>query len=134
MNESAARAIPTCPPWMPRDGPGLEREDTCKPERRGRHRRGNMRFQPIPTLAALCLLACAAPTRADGASRTDATVAPATKADFEWKGEVASGGRVQVSTVNGDVRVEPATGNTIRVRGTKSGKDAARVTIEVDAK
>jgi DUF4097 and DUF4098 domain-containing protein YvlB len=90
-----------------------------------------MRFQPIPTLAALCLLACAAPTRADGASRTDASV---TKSDFEWKGELASGGRVQVSTVNGDVRVARGTGKTIRVRGTKSGKDAGRVTIEVDAK
>ena len=93
-----------------------------------------MRLPPIPTLAALCLLACTAPTRADGASRTAATVAPATKADFEWKGELASGGRVQVSTVNGDVRVERGTGKTIRVRGTKSGKDAARVTIEVEAK
>lgn len=93
-----------------------------------------MRFHAIPTLAAACLLACTAPTRADGAPRTAATVAPATKSDFEWKGELAAGGRVEVSTVNGDVKVERTSGKGIRVRGTKSGKDASRVTIEVDAK
>jgi DUF4097 and DUF4098 domain-containing protein YvlB len=50
---------------------------------------------------------------------------------FEWTGSAT---QVEVSTVNGDIRVEPSSGETVRVRGTKSGKDAADVEIEVDVK
>lgn len=50
---------------------------------------------------------------------------------FEWTG---SAKQVEVSTVNGDIRVEPSSGKSVRVRGTKSGKDAGDVEIEVEVK
>jgi DUF4097 and DUF4098 domain-containing protein YvlB len=95
-----------------------------------------MRKRPVSTpLAVLFLLACAPKaSQAEGDPASAATVAPAaapTKSDFEWTGEVA---KVEVSTVVGDVRVVAASGNQVRIRASKSGKDAAEVTIDVDVK
>jgi DUF4097 and DUF4098 domain-containing protein YvlB len=93
---------------------------------------------PVQLAAALALaLAACAPkaSHADpGPDRSDpaaATAAAPAKADFEWAGDVR---RVSVSTVEGDVRVVPTSGKDVRVRGTKSGKDAKDVTIEVKKK
>ncbi|HET6582915.1 MAG TPA: DUF4097 family beta strand repeat-containing protein [Nannocystaceae bacterium] len=50
---------------------------------------------------------------------------------FEWSGAAKE---LEISTVDGDIRIEPSSGKGVRVRGTKSGKDAADVEIEVDVK
>ena len=101
-----------------------------------------MRPHPISTaarlaapLAVLGLLACApkaSHAEADpGPAATTAPAARPTKADFEWSGAAA---HVEVSTVLGDVRVVRSSGKEVRIRATKSGKDAGEVRIEADAK
>jgi DUF4097 and DUF4098 domain-containing protein YvlB len=96
-----------------------------------------MRKRSVSTLAlplaALCMLACSPKASlAETSPLPAAGAAPsATKADFEWTGDAAS---VEVSTVNGDVRVVKSAGKTVRIRGTKSGKDAAAITIEAKVK
>jgi hypothetical protein len=89
-------------------------------------------------IAAFALLACApqssrAEPAADDASPS-AAERPAGKTDFEWSGELAAAGRVEIGNVNGDIRVRPSTGKQVRVRGTKSGKDAAELRIDVAVK
>lgn len=98
-----------------------------------------MHARTLPTLlAAIALLSCAPrSSQAESAPGDEGSPAPAaapTKADFEWSGELAAGGRVEIGNVNGDIEVRPGSGKTVRVRGTKSGKDAAELRIDVDAK
>jgi DUF4097 and DUF4098 domain-containing protein YvlB len=82
-------------------------------------------------LSLLVLIACAPSTSgADsgpGLRAAEPAVAASTAADFEWNGEVS---RIDVSTVQGDVRIQAGTGKRVQVHGTKSGKDAKEVTIE----
>ena len=81
------------------------------------------------SLALLLLFACAPRTSgADpGPGHHAAAPASTSAADFEWSGEVA---RIDISTVLGDVKIRAGSGKTVQVHGTKSGKDAADVTIE----
>ncbi|HWB81540.1 MAG TPA: DUF4097 family beta strand repeat-containing protein [Nannocystaceae bacterium] len=82
-------------------------------------------------LSLLVLLACAPSTSgADpGLRGAEPTAAVSRKADFEWTGEAA---KVDVSTVQGDVKITAGSGKRVQVRGTKSGKDAGEVTIEAE--
>jgi putative adhesin len=88
-------------------------------------------MQPrIPSLLLFIALACGPKTSGaeSGHGSSEPAAGPKSSArDFEWSGEVA---RIDISTVLGDVEIRAGSGKTTVVRGTKSGKDAADVTIE----
>ena len=65
-------------------------------------------------IAAFALLACAPQSSRAEPAADDASPAtaerPVGKTDFEWSGELAAGGRVEIGNVNGDIRVRPSVG------------------------
>jgi len=86
----------------------------------------------------LGLCACAPTRTAEGAPvRTHVVDAgeatPGTQARFDWSGEVAAGGRVELHNVNGSVKVVQGSGRTLRVHADKSGRRADEVRIEIHA-
>jgi DUF4097 and DUF4098 domain-containing protein YvlB len=87
-----------------------------------------------PTLVTLlALFACApassAPARPARAPAAGPSSSDAAKADLDWRGDLTA---LKLGTVNGDVTITRAAGRQARVRGFKSGPDAADVRIEVD--
>lgn len=124
----ARRGIFRTPPPQPRDA--------------GRHRRRRMNprtlvfslrlFAPALALIFACAPQASHAAEVRGGAAAEPGRAPAASPlGFEWTG---SAKQVGVSTVRGDIRVEPSSGKSVRVRGTKSGKDAADVEIEVEVK
>lgn len=91
----------------------------------------------LPFLCALALAACAPrPASAGRASRSSAAepaagTAPAGKSALDWHAPLGKKQRLEVATVLGDVRIEPASGGEARVRAFKSGRDADRIRVEV---
>ncbi len=56
-----------------------------------------------------------------------------TTADFDWRGTVAEGDKIEIKNIAGDVRASYTAGSEVVVHATKSGRDSdpASVTIEV---
>ena len=81
-----------------------------------------------PRRALVALLAAAALAVPPAAAAQDTR-----SSDFNWRGEVASGSWVRVRNVNGQMRVEAASGNQVEVSATKRWKrgDPEDVRIEV---
>lgn len=52
---------------------------------------------------------------------------------FEWSGQVATGGTVEIKNINGSIRATPTSGRVVVVRASKRGKsdDPSSVTIDV---
>ncbi len=77
----------------------------------------------------LALLACA-----PGSSALAEDTAPTQQSaeDFSWSGTATAGSSIRLSNVNGNLQLVPAKGNTIQVRATKSGRDAAQAEVVVE--
>jgi hypothetical protein len=58
---------------------------------------------------------------------------PARTERFEWSGQIAPGGTVEIKNLNGDIRASPVLGNTVVVAAHKRGQrdDPASVRLEV---
>jgi len=87
-----------------------------------------MRFRKafMPSAIVVLLAACSDATGPDGndAGRTES---------FEWSGQIAPGGAIEIKNLNGDVRASQATDGTVRVVARKRGErdDPSTVRIEV---
>ncbi len=82
------------------------------------------------------LLACAPSSSAAQGSQdepdvTAAAVTSQAASDFDWSRALGKNGSLRVINVSGDIDVVRASGSKARVRGTKSGRDAADLSIEV---
>jgi hypothetical protein len=79
------------------------------------------------SLATLCGVACSSSSYADGPSSPSAAVA----GDFRYEKAITSSTKLDVRDVNGPIRIEPASGDTLEVVAIKSGRavDVARVQI-----
>ncbi|HEX8903253.1 MAG TPA: DUF4097 family beta strand repeat-containing protein [Longimicrobiaceae bacterium] len=64
-------------------------------------------------------------------SPTRPATAAAPQRDFRWSGRLASGERLQIQNVVGDIRAEPADGDQVTVTGIRRGRGAEDVRIEV---
>src|SRR3712207_2369100 len=78
-------------------------------------------YKTILAFAALTVLA--APTAAQERSRDT----------FNWSGRVPAGRWIQVRNINGEIRIEPATGDQVKVTAVKTWRrgDPEDVRIEV---
>ncbi len=80
--------------------------------------------------------AAMAPVHARGLSRIERIrLAVPTQADdqFQWTGRVAQGKSIEIKGVNGSISAEPASGDQLEVRATKTGRrsDPSQVSIKV---
>ena len=79
-------------------------------------------YKTVLTLTALALVATPAGSQERSSER-----------DFQWTGQVPAGRWIYVRNLNGDIRVEPTTGDRVEVTAVKSWRrgDPADVRIEV---
>jgi len=82
-----------------------------------------MRYPETLLLPALMLASACGDTTGPGEHRTE---------EFEWAGRIASGGTVEIRNTQGDVRVRPAGGSTVRVRAVKEGRDDSPSTVRIE--
>jgi hypothetical protein len=57
---------------------------------------------------------------------------PAAHEEYRWRGRLPSGHRIEIRAVNGDIRVEPATGNEVEVVALKPDLPAALTGLRVE--
>jgi hypothetical protein len=68
-----------------------------------------------------------------GCDETDPTGPDRTAEAFDWQGAIAQGDRIEIKTINGDVRASFTSGDEVVVHATRTAResDPASVTIEV---
>lgn len=81
----------------------------------------------------LMLLALAALAACGEATGPDGDDGPDPAGSFEWSGQIAPGGTVEIKGISGDIRAVPATDGRVRVKALKRGDrdDPSSVRIEV---
>jgi len=84
--------------------------------------------QAVALLGAAALLAACG----DSAGPTD-PIFPGATETFEWSGQLAPGGTVEIKNLNGNVRILPGVGSEVRVAAVKRGvdDDPSSVTIDI---
>jgi len=65
------------------------------------------------------------------ANRTVTTAAPAQDGEFRWTGRLAAGQTLEIRGINGEVRVEAATGGEAEVLATKTGRRSDPADVEI---
>jgi len=72
-------------------------------------------------------------TGCDDSTGPDGDPGPAGADSFEWSGQIATGGTVEIKNTNGSIRATPASGRMVIVKASKKGKsdDPSSVTIDV---
>jgi hypothetical protein len=88
----------------------------------------------ILTLDVILMLACAVlSTACSDSTGPDGDRAPSEVDSFEWSGQVATGGTVEIKNINGSIRATPAPGGLVLVKALKRGgsDDPSSVRIDV---
>lgn len=83
--------------------------------------------------ARLLILTAMAIALAAGCDEGDPTGPARRTEEFDWRGAVARGDKIEIENINGDVRASFTSGSEVVVHATKTGRDddPASVTIEV---
>lgn len=59
-------------------------------------------------------------------------IGPGDTETFEWSGQLAPGGTVEIKNLNGNVRILPGVGNEVRVAAVKRGRDDDPSSVRID--
>lgn len=71
-------------------------------------------------------------TACDDSTGPDSDAGPTGGDSFEWSGQVATGGTVEIKNTNGNVRAMPASGRMVVVKATKRGNSDDPSSVRID--